>query len=72
MPGFTYDPAKGKYSLAVMNVLRELGALTLALVGGLIIRSLVQERRRRAGVTGSRCASPLFSLFSRATEEEAR
>jgi protein SCO1/2 len=42
---FHYDPAKGKYSLAVMNVLRAGGVLTLLLIGGFIVRSVMHERR---------------------------
>jgi protein SCO1/2 len=42
---FHYDPAKGKYSLAIMNVLRALGVLTLLLLGGFIVRSVMHERR---------------------------
>ena len=42
---FHYDPSKGKYSLAIMNVLRALGVLTLLLVGGFIVRSVMHERR---------------------------
>jgi protein SCO1/2 len=53
---FHYDPAKGKYSLAVMNVLRALGVLTLLLIGGFVVRSVVQERRvaARQEVTSSK------------------
>ena len=47
---FHYDPAKGKYSLAIMNLLRVLGLLTVALLGGFVVRSLVQEKRRQAQV----------------------
>jgi protein SCO1/2 len=42
---FHYDPAKGKYSLAIMNVLRALGVLTLLLLGGFIVRSVMHDRR---------------------------
>ena len=42
---FHYDPAKGKYSLAIMNILRALAVLTLLVIGGFIVRSVMQERR---------------------------
>ena len=42
---FHYDPAKGKYSLAIMNILRALGVLTVLLIGGFIVRSVRKERR---------------------------
>ncbi len=44
---FHYDPARGKYSLAIMNILRAGGLLTLALLGGFMIKWLIQERRRK-------------------------
>lgn len=44
---FHYDPARGKYSLAIMNILRALGLVTLVLVGGFVAFSLIQDRRRR-------------------------
>jgi protein SCO1/2 len=42
---FHYDPAKGRYSLAIMNVLRALAVLTLLLLGAFIVRSIRQERK---------------------------
>jgi len=42
---FRFDPTKGKYTIAAMNFMRMGGALTLVLLGGLII---VYSRRRRA------------------------
>ena len=53
---FHYDPAKGKYSLAIMNVLRALGVLTLLLLGGFIVRSVMHERRvaRQPVTTGTK------------------
>jgi protein SCO1/2 len=43
---FQYDPARGKYSLAIMNILRAAALLTLGILGGFMIRSLIQERRK--------------------------
>jgi protein SCO1/2 len=48
---FHYDPAKGKYSLAIINILRVLGMLTVLLVGGFIVRSVMHERRAAARST---------------------
>lgn len=44
---FHYDPARGKYSLAIMNILRALGVATLLLLGGFMAKWLIQERRRQ-------------------------
>jgi protein SCO1 len=50
---FHYDPAKGKYSLAIMNLLRAAGVLTLVLMGGFVARSLLQERRSPRAAAGA-------------------
>lgn len=42
---FHYDPARGKYSLAIMNILRALGTLTVVILAGYIARSVIKERR---------------------------
>lgn len=44
---FHYDPASGKYTLAIMNTLRAAGALTVAALGIFIAMTLRRERRRR-------------------------
>lgn len=44
---FTYDPATGKYSLAILNVVRAGGVTTLLALVGFIGVSLSRERRRR-------------------------
>lgn len=46
---FRYDPATGRYSLAVLRAVRWSGALVLLAGGGWILRSLWRERRRRRG-----------------------
>jgi protein SCO1/2 len=42
---YKYDPAKGKYTLAILNVLRISGAATLVGVGALVLVMLGRERR---------------------------
>lgn len=42
---FHYDPASGKYSLAIMNVLRAAGLLTVAGIAGGIVYMRRRERR---------------------------
>jgi protein SCO1 len=44
---FHYDPAKGKYGLVIMNVLRLGGLLTLGLLGGFMIVMLRRDFRAR-------------------------
>lgn len=46
---FHYDPAKGKYGLAIMSVLRVAGAGTVLGLGALIV-SLVYWQKKRRGV----------------------
>ena len=43
-----YDPATGRYGLAVQNALRLGGGATVLLLGGFVVRSLLADRRRRA------------------------
>ncbi|MEZ4271151.1 MAG: SCO family protein [Myxococcota bacterium] len=43
---FRYDPAQGKYSLAIMNVLRLAAVLTAVLILGFIIVMTIRDRRR--------------------------
>ncbi len=45
---FRYDPDTGRYTAATMNLIRAGGLLTLAIMGGFVIRSLRRERRRAA------------------------
>jgi protein SCO1/2 len=42
---FHYDPASGKYSLAVMRVVRASGVATLLLIGGAVVMLRRRERR---------------------------
>ncbi|MNX06122.1 hypothetical protein D3C86_357760 [compost metagenome] len=51
---YRYDPQHGRYSLAVMEVLRLGGIATMLLLGGLIGGLGVAERRRRKAVGGGR------------------
>ncbi len=44
---FHYDPAMGRYTLVVMNVLRALGVLTVLAIVGFLFFSLRRERRAR-------------------------
>ena len=44
---FHYDPASGKYTLAVLNTLRFAGVLTVIAIGIFVIRTLRRERRNR-------------------------
>ncbi|MBI1358156.1 MAG: SCO family protein [Acidobacteria bacterium] len=45
---FHYDPVSGKYGFVVMNALRVTAGVTLLLLGGFVILSLLRDRRRRA------------------------
>jgi protein SCO1/2 len=45
-----YDPATGKYSLAVMRVVRILGIATVVLLGGFLIVMFRKDASRRGGV----------------------
>jgi len=44
---FHYDPATGRYTLAVTNVLRAGGVLTMIAIGSFMLISLRKERRNR-------------------------
>lgn len=62
---YQYDPATGKYGVAVMNALRAGGALTLAGIAAMMIRMFRGERRRRrpeaeAGTDGDAPAADEF------------
>lgn len=46
---YHYDPATGKYSMVVMNVLRLAGITTLAIAGGFIAVMLNRDRRKQKG-----------------------
>lgn len=45
---YQYDPTLGRYSTAVMNLIRAGGALTLLVLGGFIFLMLRRDRRRAA------------------------
>jgi protein SCO1/2 len=47
-----YDPARGRYGLAVLDLIRLGGGLTVLLLGLFIARSLRADRRAPAGGTG--------------------
>lgn len=44
---YHYDPSTGKYGIAVMNILRTLGIMTVVLLGSFIFIWLRRDRRRR-------------------------
>lgn len=44
---YMYDPTKGRYSVAILNVMRAAGVLTLAVMGLSIGRMIWRDRRRR-------------------------
>jgi protein SCO1 len=46
---YHYDPTSGKYSLAVMSLIRLGGVLTLVILGAFLARVWYQERRRNRG-----------------------
>jgi len=50
---FHYDPSTGRYGLAVLTLVRGLGALTVALLLFFVLRGLRRERRARALPAGS-------------------
>ena len=51
---FHYDPTKGRYGFAILSVLRAAGIATVVLMGALVTRMLLRERRRPAtGTAGS-------------------
>lgn len=43
---YHYDPSEGKYGVAVMNVIRLIGVLTIAAVGAFILFALRRDRRQ--------------------------
>jgi protein SCO1/2 len=45
---FHYDPSTGRYSLAILRLLRVAGAVTVAAIASFIILNLRRERRARA------------------------
>jgi protein SCO1/2 len=55
---YHYDPMSGKYGVAILNVVRLAGLLTLAAIGVFLVVSLRRERRQRIAVaptaTGTR------------------
>ena len=50
---FHYDPSTGKYSLAIMTIVRLAGALTLAGLGAFLFIHLRRERRQRSAVAST-------------------
>jgi protein SCO1/2 len=56
---FHYDPRAGKYTAAVVNLLRLAGGLTVAVMAFLVGRSLLRERRQRGAV---RTADPVGAV----------
>jgi protein SCO1/2 len=51
---FHYDPEKGTYTPAILNITRVIGAITVILIGFLIIRLIFAERRQGQPVTPAR------------------
>ena len=47
---FTYDPATGKYSVAVLRLIRAGGIATVVLLGGFVALHLWRDSRRRASL----------------------
>jgi protein SCO1/2 len=45
---YRYDPAQGRYTLAILNILRISALITVAAVGGFIAMMLLHERRKTA------------------------
>ena len=43
---YRYDPAQGRYTLAILNILRVSALITVAAVGGFIAMMLLRERRK--------------------------
>jgi len=48
---FHYDATQGKYTLAIFNILKIAGGLTVFLLGGLIYLLMRNEKRRKTSVT---------------------
>jgi protein SCO1 len=55
---FHYDPLTGKYGLAIMNVLRVLGAATVAALGSFIVINVRRDRLRHRGSDRSDSLEP--------------
>lgn len=56
---FHYDPATGKYSLAILRLLKVAGTLTAAALGAFIVTNLLRDRRAaRAAGTAQAAATP--------------
>ncbi|HEV2473027.1 MAG TPA: hypothetical protein VGS41_10200, partial [Chthonomonadales bacterium] len=45
---YHYDPVRGKYGLAIMNIVRLAGGLTVLMVGGSMALLMLWERRHKA------------------------
>ena len=50
---FHYDPARGRYGFAIMNSIRFLGGLTVALLAWFVLRALRRDRKQRVRPTRS-------------------
>jgi protein SCO1 len=48
---FGYDPAKGKYTLAVLRLVQLGGVLTIVLLGGYMTINWLRDRRKGLGPT---------------------
>ena len=44
---YAYDPATGKYSLVVVNIMKAAGAVTILLLGGFMYRNFRRDRKNR-------------------------
>jgi len=49
---YSYDPAKGTYQFAVMNVVRWASLLTILLLGGFVVVLLRRERKKKLSLGG--------------------
>ena len=45
---FHYDPARGRYGFAILGTIRVLGFLTVAILGGAVVRMILRERQTAA------------------------
>jgi protein SCO1/2 len=50
---YRYDPQTGRYSAAIMRIVRIAGVLTVAALVAFVLVSLRRERRRRPGMAGA-------------------
>lgn len=52
----SYDPETGKYRLTALNAVRIGGAVTVVVLGGLVLRALLRERRKRRQAASAEAA----------------